>query len=214
MNKILKFISSELSKINTYNFLNQIQCSEQVTECLDISKNFCELINNTKNNIYSGVSNEFDSLKKNIGEFEESNNILNNEIFVMISNLKNIIAQNKTKIKSLSSNINDIFTNLNLINSNIEKKYTLAVARVEKILQIKNSILINIKQLDNNQQKLLDELKYDKNNKMSQSSSTVKVRPAPTPFPVTSYFNSNSSTKEKIILLLLLQLYLKKELIQ
>ena len=198
MNKILKFISSELSKINTYNFLNQIQCSEQVTECLDISKNFCELINNTKNNIYSGVSNEFDSLKKNIGEFEESNNILNNEIFVMISNLKNIIAQNKTKIKSLSSNINDIYTNLNLINSNIEKKkYTLAVARVEKILQIKNSILINIKQLDNNQQKLLDELKYDKNNKMSQSSSTVKVRPAPTPFPVTSYFNSNSSTKEK-----------------
>jgi hypothetical protein len=122
MNKILKFISSELSKINTYNFLNQIQCSEQVTECLDISKNFCELINNTKNNIYSGVSNEFDSLKKNIGEFEESNNILNNEIFVMISNLKNIIAQNKTKIKSLSSNINDIYTNLNLINSNIEKK--------------------------------------------------------------------------------------------
>ena len=44
MNKILKFISSELSKINTYNFLNQIQCSEQVTECLDISKNFCEFI--------------------------------------------------------------------------------------------------------------------------------------------------------------------------
>ena len=119
MNKILKFISSELSKINTYNFLNQIQCSEQVTECLDISKNFCELINNTKNNIYSGVSNEFDSLKKNIGEFEESNNILNNEIFVMIRNLKNIIAQNKTKIKSLSSNINYIYTNLNLINSNI-----------------------------------------------------------------------------------------------
>ena len=198
MNKILKHISNEFSKINIKNFLNQIQHSEQVTHCLDISIKFCELINDIENNINSAVSDEFESLKKNIGEFEVPNNILNNEILFMISNLKNIIAQNKTKIKNLSSNINDIYTNLNLINSNIEKKkYTLAVARAEKIFQIKNSILINIKQLDNNQQKLLDELKYDKNNKMSQSSSTVKVRPAPTPFPVTSYFNSNSSYKEK-----------------
>ena len=198
MNKILKHISNEFSKINIKNFLNQIQHSEQVTHCLDISIKFCELINDIENNINSAVSDEFESLKKNIGEFEVPNNILNNEILFMISNLKNIIAQNKTKIKNLSSNINDIYTNLNLINSNIEKKkYTLAVARAEKIFQIKNSILINIKQLDNNQHKLLDELKYDKNNKMSQSSSTVKVRPAPTPFPVTSYFNSNSSYKEK-----------------
>ena len=198
MNKILKFISSELSKINTKNFLNQIQKSELVKEIIDISNKFCDLINNTKNSIYSGVSDELDLLKNNIGEFEVPNNTLNNEILFMISNLKNIIAQNKTKIKSLSSNINDIYTNINLVNSNIEKrKYTLAVGRVEKILQIKNSILINIKQLDNNQQKLLDELKYDKNKQMSQSSSTVKVRPAPTPFPVTSFFNSNSNNKEK-----------------
>ena len=197
---ILKRLSNDLSQINIDSFINQIQNTTLVTECIDISLKFCELINNTKNNVYLGLSEELNILKKNIGEFEVSNNILNNELLVVFSNLKNIIAQNKTKIKNISSNVNDIYSNLNLINSNLEKKkYSLAVSRVEKLMQIKNSILINIKQLDNNQQKLLDEIKYEQFNKskMSHSSSTIKVRPAPTPFPAITYFNLNNNCNNK-----------------
>lgn len=193
---ILKRLSDDLSQINIDNFLTQIQNASLVTECLDISLKFCELINNTKSKAYLGLSEELESLKKNSGDYEVLNNILINEIQVLFNNLKSIISQNKTKIKNINSNINDIYTNLNLINSNIEKKkYSLATSRVEKILQTKTAILINIKQLDNNQQKFLDELKNDKftKAKMSHSSSTIKVRPAPTPFPITSYFNANNN---------------------
>ena len=182
---ILKRISNDLSKINIDTFLTQIQNSSLISECLDISLKFCETINNTKNIIYSGLSEELDLLKKNIGEYEVSNNILNNEISVLFNNLKNIISQNKTKIKNINKNINDIYSNLNLINSNIEKrKYSLVTSRIEKLFQIKNTILINIKQLDINQQKFLDELKNEQfsKSKMNHSSSTIKVRPAPTPF--------------------------------
>ena len=142
-----------------------------------------------------------DLIKKNINDYEISNNILNNEISVLFNNLKNIVAQNKAKIKNINTNINDIYINLNLINSNIEKKkYQLASSRVEKLLQIKNMILINIKQLDNNQQKFLDELKYEQfSKKLNHSSSTIKVKPAPTPFPTTSFFTINNNNKESNI---------------
>ena len=203
--KILKRLSNDLSKINIDNFLSQIQKATLVTECIDISIKFCEIINNAKNSASSGLNEELELLIKNIDDFEASNNIANNELLVLFSNLKNIISQNKTKIKSINSNINDIYTNLNLINTNIEKKkYSLASSRIEKIFQLKNSLLTNIKQLDNNQQKSLDELKYDQLTKprmslSSSSSSTIKVRPAPTPFPTTSFFNFNTInvTKDK-----------------
>ena len=199
--KILKRLSNDLSQININTFLTQIQNSTLVTECIDISLKFCETINNIKNTAYSGLSEELDLLKKNISEYEITNNIINNEIQILFNNLKNIITQNKTKIKSINTNISDIYTNLNLINSNIEKrKYSLASSRIEKILQIKNMILINIKQLDNNQQKLLDELKYDQfTKKMNHSSSTIKVRPAPTPFSPTSHFNLSNSKDSSIV---------------
>ena len=110
--------------------------------------------------------------------------------------------QNKSKLKNLNTNINDIYTNINLINSNIEKrKYQLASSRVEKLLQIKNMILLNIKQLDNNQQKFLDELKYEQfTKKLNHSSSTIKVRPAPTPFPTTSFFTINNTIVKSLAL--------------
>ena len=198
--KILKRLSNDLSQINIDNFLSQIQNATLLTECIDISLKFCEIINNAKNSAYLGLNEELELLKKNIDDFEASNNIVNNELLVLFSNLKNIIAQNKTKIKSINSNINDIFTNLNLINSNIEKKkYSLASSRIEKLYQLKNTILINIKQLDNNQQKSLEELKYEQftKTKLSQSSSTIKVRAAPTPFPTTSCFNYNTINNPK-----------------
>ena len=48
--------------------------------------------------------------------------------------------------------------------------------------------------MDNNQQKLLDELKYDQyTKKMNNNSSTIKVRPAPTPFGASSFFNLNNN---------------------
>ena len=199
---VLKRLSNDLSQINIDTFLKQIQNSTQVTECYDISLKFCEIINNTKNKAYFGLSEELESLKKNFGDYEVSNNILNNEISVLFNNLKNIVTQNKIKIKNINTNINDIYTNLNLINSNIEKKkYQLAISRVEKLLQIKNMTLINIKQLDNNQQKFLDELKYEQfTKKLNHSSSTIKVRPAPTPFPTTSFFTINNNSKEPSII--------------
>lgn len=92
-------------------------------------------VNNAKNNAYMGLSEKLNIIKKNIDDFEVSNKILNNEILVIFSNLKNIITKNKTKIKNINSNINDIYTNINLINSNIEKrKYSLATLRIENYI--------------------------------------------------------------------------------
>ena len=114
--KILKRLSNDLSQINIDNFLSQIQNASSVTECLDISLKFCEVINNAKNNAYSDLNEELDLLKRSIGDLESSSNTVNNELLIVFSNLKNIISQNKNKIKSINTNINEIYSNLNLIN--------------------------------------------------------------------------------------------------
>ena len=108
-------------------------------------------VNNAKNNAYMGLSEKLNIIKKNIDDFEVSNKILNNEILVIFSNLKNIITKNKTKIKNINSNINDIYTNINLINSNIEKrKYSLATLRIGKLYRVLNLF-----------RKIQNQLKYD-----------------------------------------------------
>ena len=206
--KIKNNIYNNLSQINIDAYITNIKHSSSVNECIEFTKDFTQTIIKIKDNISLYLSEELDVLKKILEENEISNNILNNEFWILFNNTKNIISQNKIKIKSISININDIYSNLNLINSNLEKKkYSLASSRISKILQIKNNILSNVKQLDENQQKLLDEFKSDKfiKNKIknSNNNSIVKIRPAPTPFPSTDFFdykdNNNMRKKTNII---------------
>ena len=192
-------ISSNLSIINTNAFISKIKNASSVSECLLISNEFIESINEIRTNIISDISKELSNIKQTLEEKEISNNVLNNEISILFNNIKNLISQNKSKIKLISSNINDIFSGINLINSNLEKKkYLLASSRISKIISIKNNLLSNIKQLETNNQKILEEFSQDKNNKFNNSNNTVKVRPAPTPFPVTSYFNLEKNNKKRI----------------
>ena len=192
INKIKSNISNDLSKINSNIFLSKIKNSLSVNECISISNEFIESFKEIKSNILLYISNELNNIKHSLEEKDVSNNILKNEILILYNNIKNIITQNKSKIKNINSNINDIYSNINLINSNIEKKkYSLVSSRISKIISIKNNLLSHIKQLETEQQKILDEFGYDKNTKLS--NSTIKVRPAPTPFPITSIFNFDNN---------------------
>ena len=198
IDKIKNNISNNFSKLNANNFILKVKNSLSITECVTISDEFIESIKEIKSNIISFISDELNIIKQTLEEKEVSNNIFHNEILVLFNNIKNIITQNKLKIKNISSNINDIYTGMNLINSNIEKKkYSLASNRISKIINIKNNILSNIKQLETNQQKILDELGNEKNSKFNNSNNNFKVKPAPTPFPVTSYFSLEKSVKKR-----------------
>ena len=193
--KIKNNITNNFSKIDTNTLLLKIKNSSSVIECESIFNEFIESFNEMKSNIILSISEELNQIKNNIEEKEISNNIINSEI-------KTIISQNKLKIKNISSNINDIYSSINLVNSNIEKKkYSLASSRISKIISIKNTIISNIKQLETSQQKILDEISFDKKNKKGKNNSsnnTIKVKPAPTPFPI-SFFNlSNNNNKRTI----------------
>ena len=196
--RIKNSITNDLSNINTDEFLSKLKNSPSVLECISISNEFIETFNEIKSKLISNISDELNQIKHVLEEKEISNNILQNEILISYSNIKNIINQNKLKIKNISSNINDIYTSVNLINSNLEKKkYSLASSRVSKIISIKNIFLSNIKLLETNHQKILEEIGQEKNKKLNSSSSnsTIKVRPAPTPFPVTNFFTLNNKTE-------------------
>ena len=196
--RIKNSISNDLSNINTDEFLSKLKNSPSVLECISISNEFIETFNEIKSKLISNISDELNQIKHVLEEKEISNNILQNEILISYSNIKNIINQNKLKIKNISSNINDIYTSVNLINSNLEKKkYSLASSRVSKIISIKNIFLSNIKLIETNHQKILEEIGQEKNKKLNSSSSnsTIKVRPAPTPFPVTNFFTLNNKTE-------------------
>ena len=193
--RIKNNISNDLSNINTNEFISKLKNSSSVLDCISISNEFIETFNEMKSKLILNISNELNQIKNAFEEKEISNNILQNEMLISYSNIKNIINQNKLKTKNISSNINDIFTSVNLINSNLEKKkYSLASSRVSKIISMKNITLSNIKLLESNFQKILEEIVQDKTKKLntSSSNSTIKVRPAPTPFPVTNDFNLNN----------------------
>ena len=199
IDKVKNNLSNNLSKINTNTFTTKLKNSSSVSECILISDEFIESFKEIKSNIISFISDELNNIKQKLEEKEISNNVFRNDLLIIYNNIKNLINQNKSKIKNISSNINDIYSGINLINSNIEKKkYSLASSRINKIIAIKNNLLSNIKLLETNQQKILDEFGNEKNNKFNNSNSTVKVRPAPTPFPVTSYFNLEKSIKKRI----------------
>ena len=201
IDRIKNNISNNFSKIDTNTFISKLKNSSSVSECISLSNEFIESYNEIKSDIITFISDELNNLKQSFEEKEVSNNIFHNEILVLFNNVKNIISQNKLKIKNISSNINDIYTGINLINSNIEKKkYSLASSRISKIINIKNNLLSNIKQLETNQQKILEEFGNEKNNKFNNNSNNSnKIRPAPTPFPVTSYFNLEKNYNKKKI---------------
>ena len=190
-NKILKQLSSDLSKINMDSYLFEMKNSSGTTECIDISLKFCEIINSVKAETYSNLKDALESFIKNKVGFDRICQSLKNDISSLNSNIKTIktiITQSKTKIKSLSTNLNDLNSNLNLLNSNLKKKkYSLAESRIEKLIQLKETMSINIKKIDNFQQEILDEIKPKNDSKSLLNKRTltgnVSVKTLITPSP-------------------------------
>ena len=175
-NKIIKSVSNYLDKINTDTFLNQIQNVKEEKEYLEISKQFCTSISDVKKSILE----ELNSIGKSKMELNSSVKTLNNDMNSLSNNLKSILNQTKFKLKSLLSNTNDLNSNLNLISGNLEKKkYSLASSRVEKLFQLKNTIVINVKSLETFHQKIVDELKNEK--KENKKMYNLKSRRENTP---------------------------------
>ena len=125
--KIKKKISNNLDKINVEHFLNKIQTAKEPKDYYEISKEFCDIINDSKKTILLHISEELELLLKTKTEMNTNIKAINNDLNQLINNLKGIIAQSKFKLKNLTGNANDLNSNLNLISGNIEKKkYALA----------------------------------------------------------------------------------------
>ena len=182
---IIKQISNDFEKINVEAFLNKIHEAKEVNECYEISKEFCDVINDTKKDTLSYISQELESLMKVKSEINSNVKTINNDINQFINNIKGIINQSKFKLKNLTSNTNDLNSNLNLISGNLEKKkYSLASSRVEKLFQLKNTMTLNIKSLESLNQKILEQIKNEQiNNKKAMSSTISRPRQNRTPSP-------------------------------
>ena len=176
-NKILNQLSTDLSKINNDSFYREMKNCTKPTECVDVSLKFCELINTVKTEAYKNLNESLESFIKNKVGLDRSFQSLKNDISTLNSNIKTIktlISQSKTKIKILSTNLNDLNSNINLLKSNLEKKkYSLAISRIEKLTQLKDTMSNNIKYIDNFQQKILDEIKPKTDSKSLSKKRTL-----------------------------------------
>ena len=183
--KIIKKISNDLDKINVDNFLSKLQSAKEQDEYYEISKEFCNTINDSKKSILLNISEELESLVKAKTEINSNIKVINNDLNQLVNNLKATMSQTKLKLKNLTSNTNDLNSNLNLISGNLEKKkYSLAGSRIEKLFQLKNTMQLNIKSLENLNQKILDTIKSEQlSNKKILNSTFSKVRQNRTPSP-------------------------------
>ena len=196
INNFIQLITNNLDLINTDVFLNNIKNIKEIKECYQISNNFCNTIIDSKNKILLYLSEEKNKIVNNKAQISTNLKSTNNDLNKLMNNLKSIINQSKLKIKNLTSNINDLNSNLNLISGNLEKKkYSLATSRVEKLFQLKNTMLTNIKSLESFQSKIIEEIKTEKiNNKNILNSTITKFRPNRTPSPFTP---TRTHTKNK-----------------
>ena len=196
--KIIKKISNNLDKINVDNFLTKIQAAKDISEYYEISKEFCNIIIESKKEILLYISEDLESLIKIKSQINANIKSINNDLNQLVNNLKGIIAQSKFKIKNLNSNTNDLNSNLKLISGNLEKKkYSLAASRIEKLFQLKDTMTLNIKSLESFQIKILEEIKSEQfSNKKILNSTVSKFRPNRTPSPfriATKTINTNKS---------------------
>ena len=199
LNKIIQQISNNLDRINTEIFLNNLKDAKEVKECYEISNQFSDTIIDSKNKILLYLSEEKEKLLNKIQKNINDNN--NIDLNKLMNNLKSNINQSKLKLKNIHSNINDLNSNLNLISGNLEKKkYSLATSRVEKLFQLKNTMLTNIKSLETLQLNILQEIKSEKlSNKKSLNSTFTKIRPNRTPSPFTPIRESTKNKFTRII---------------
>ena len=198
--KIIKKISNYLDKINVENFLNKIQSAKEAKDYYEISKEFCDIITDSKKEILSHISDELESLLKTKTEMNSNIKAINNDLNQLMNSLKGIIAQSKFKIKNLTTNTNDLNSNLNLISGNLEKKkYSLAASRIEKLFQLKNTMTTNIKSLESLQLKIIEQIKIEQmNNKKLLNSTMSKIRPNRTPSPFRPTMGNKSLTISRI----------------
>ena len=200
---IIKQISNEFEKINVEAFLSKIQEAKETSEYYEISKEFCDIINDTKKNTLSYISQELESITKVKSEINSNVKTINNDLNQFINSIKGIINQSKLKLKNLTSNTNDLNSNLNLISGNLEKKkYSLASSRVEKLFQLKNTMTLNIKSLESLNQKILEQIKNEQINSKKAMSSTIsrtRQNRTPSPFrPQVKSMHNKSLTMSKL----------------
>ena len=198
--KIIKKISNDLDKINVDNFLNKLQSAKEQNEYYDISKEFCNTINDSKQSILLNISEELESLVKAKTEINSNIKVINNDLNQLVNNLKATISQIKLKLKNLTSNTNDLNSNLNLISGNLEKKkYSLASSRIEKLFQLKNTMQLNIKSLENLNQKILETIKSEQlANKKILNTTFSKTRQNRTPSPFRPNYNKTINTNKSL----------------
>ena len=171
-NTIIKKISTILSQINSEEHLYKIKNCNNLSDCFLISKKFCEIITNTKTRLIFDISEEFNALTvhnkdENIKiDNKYKNNIhiskVNDDLGAFIKSIKDIVTQTNNKIKNLLLNVNDLSNSLTTISGNLLKmKYSLASSRIDKLFQLKNTMVLNIKSLEILETRLSETLKID-----------------------------------------------------
>ena len=151
VNKIIKKLNSDLNLIDTENFLNTIKDFDSQNS-YELCKNFCDEINTVKNNITLNMTDNLNNLIKNKKNGNISpNKILTNSIdSTLEKKIKNLINNQKIKIKCLENLTKDFNTNLTSLNDILRKtKNTFTMEKLEKLFTIKNSYSLNIKNLIN-----------------------------------------------------------------
>ena len=211
---IIKKISTILSQINSEEHLYKIKNCNNLSECLLISKKFCETITNTKTRLIFDISEEFNAIvvhkeeNLKIGN-KPKNNIhiskINDDLSAFIKNIKDIVTQTNNKIKSLLLNTNDLSNSLSIISGNLLKmKYSLASARIDKLFQLKNTMVINIKSLEILETQLSETLKIDQllADKIPNNNINIKFQnniKNVSPSPIHTFSNSDSIEKKNSI---------------
>ena len=222
-NGIINKLNNALSQINPGEFMNKIKSAKEISEFIEISKKFCEIIINIKGEILIDLSEQIHSLVSKKDKPILDNNESFDSVNLSINNnkdIKNILTQFKFKLSNISSNFSLLNSSLNIISGNIKKqKYSLAISRIEKLSKIKDNINLNLSSLEKLESTLCESLKINTDNNLfnqktikkieynniNNSRSKIKIHKLPiamTPSPMKKnqqmHFSNSSNKKNNI----------------
>ena len=228
-NSIINKFTNILSRINTGEFISKIKNIKDSSKIIEISKNFCEIITNTKAQILFDISEEMHSLIKEkdnpINDDDNNNNMnLNDEVNNrLIKEIINTLPQIKFKIINLFSDIFELNSSLEIISGNLKKqKYSLAALRIEKLFKLRDNMYLKInslKRIENNfseSLKIKTKTNYIENNIKKSKTHTKIIQFPKTPSPLwknknnISIIQSNKTNKNNFSSNKLLKHSLKK----
>ena len=222
-NGIINKLNNALSQINPGEFMNKIKSAKEISEFIEISKKFCEIIINIKGEILIDLSEQIHSLVSKKDKPILDNNESFDSVNLSVNNnkdIKNILTQFKFKLSNISSNFSLLNSSLNIISGNIKKqKYFLAISRIEKLSKIKDNINLNLSSLEKLESTLCESLKINTDNNLfnqktikkieynniNNSRSKIKIHKLPiamTPSPMRKnqqmHFSNSSNKKNNI----------------